>query len=358
MKYVIYCGPGIGDFILILPMAYTIKKNDPAANISAIMTSDRNRIEITRQLMDFQTAIDYLDYYSVHEYRHMLSFFLHFGFHKYDYGFVLQYTDNIATSQWPSRIIHFAAETTCGIKLKYRPKVKYDYEISRNSKYHITDYPAMMLKQIGMKQFVNLNNESLLDRVKIEKYFESLRLITQKDVFTVSLVMGTAAVSGNIQGTFFSNMTKSWPYENWFQLAGLFKKSGCRVFLLGGKKEEEELRSWELADKLACDNLAGKCTIIQSMAVLCKSNIAIGADTGLMHCAGALGVPSLTLYGCTSPDEYLPVGRLSYWIKSEMPCSPCFGTDDALLCREKLCMRNITVESVYEKALEILHNLQ
>ena len=94
MNYLIYCGPGIGDFILILPMAYAIRKNDPEAHICAIMTSDRNRIEITRQLMDFQTAIDHLDYYSAHEYKHMLSFLSHLGFHKYDYGFVLQYTDN------------------------------------------------------------------------------------------------------------------------------------------------------------------------------------------------------------------------------------------------------------------------
>ena len=321
------------------------------------MTSDRNRIEITRQLMDFQTAIDHLDYYSAHEYKHMLSFLSHLGFHKYDYGFVLQYTDNTATSQWPGRIVRFAANTTCGIKLKHRPKVRYNYEISRNSKYHIIDYPAMMLKQIGMRKLVNLDQESLLDRDRIEKYFESLGLMNQKGDITVSLVMGTAAVSGNIEGKFFSNMAKSWSYENWIQLAGLFKKNNCRVFFLGGKKEAEELRNFDLADKLTCDNLAGKCTIIQSLSVLCKSDIVIGADTGLMHCAGALGVPSLTLFGCTSPDEYLPVGGVSHWITSDMPCSPCFGTKNALLCQERSCMRNITVEYVYEKALGILHNL-
>ncbi len=36
---------------------------------------------------------------------------------------------------------------------------------------------------------------------------------------------------------------------------------------------------------------------------------------------------SLTLFGCTHPNEYLPFGKDSQYIDVGMKCSPCFGYD-------------------------------
>ena len=351
MKYLIYCGPGIGDWILILPMARAIHKNDPSAEILAIMTSDRYRILLIKSMMELQCDINEVDYYSISEKVHSVKFLLKLGFRRYDYGFVLQYTDNTDTSKWPFRIVNYASKKTCGIRLMNRPDVKYDIMISRRKHYKIADYPILMLESIGITGQNILHDDKLLKKDKLEEEFESIHLNTSNPI--ISLVIGTAPVSGKINGKYVSNSVKNWSYENWHELTKLFNKKGYQIALLGGKKEKEEF-AFSLKDTKDIWNLVGKCTIMQSVSVLCKSKLVIGADTGLMHCAGALNVPSLTLFGCTDPIEYLPFGEQSYFISSNEYCSPCFGTKRSLECRSYTCMKNITVSSVYAKALDII----
>ncbi len=82
--------------------------------------------------------------------------------------------------------------------------------------------------------------------------------------------------------------------------------------------------------------------------------LVVGADTGLMHCAGALGKPSLTLFGCTDPKEYLPFGKNSKYICANAECSPCFGTLNSVRCEHKKCMQLISVEEVYTRIIDML----
>lgn len=357
MKYLIYCGPGIGDLILILPMARVIKRNDEDAYISIIMRSDRNRIKINESLLTLQNDIDDIDYYSMNEVRHMLGVLMHIGYQKYDYGFVLQYTDNENTSKWPCRIINYAAKKTCGMELKCKPSVKYDFNITRISGYRMADYPLHMLDRIGVKVEINLNDEILLRRSIIEEEFKTLH-IELKNNSLISLVIGTAPVTGTVDGNYKTNYTKNWSYKSWINLAKKLLDAGYQVAILGGNKERKDLDSNNEFNKLkGVINLVGNCSITQSLSIICKSKLVIGADTGLMHCSGVLKIPSLTLFGCTDPEDYLPIGTESYWISANESCSPCFGTENSLICKDKICMKNLLVEDVYAKAVKIIRKL-
>ena len=83
------------------------------------------------------------------------------------------------------------------------------------------------------------------------------------------------------------------------------------------------------------------------------STIVVGADTGLMHCAGALGKSSLTLFGSTNPKEYLPFGKKSHYIYLNLECAPCFGTLNSVMCEQNKCMRLISVDVVYNKVINL-----
>lgn len=355
MRYLIYCGPGIGDWILILPMAKRIKESDKNAFIMVMVRSDSKRIALTKELLKLQSYIDDVDYYSSNDIKHDLKFLVKIGIKKYDYGFVLQYTDSKSTSEWPSKIVNIAAKTTCGIKLSYKPKVKYDYEIVREDGIRIVDYPMIMLDKVGIGKKADYTQDELLNKELLLKVAEKLDIPSNKGNL-VALVLGTAPVSGVIDGVKFSNSTKKWPYENWLCLATKFEKIGYKVLLLGGKKELQELERVCDLSKLPSNiiNLAGKCSITESMAVLLKTQITIGADTGLMHCAGALGVTALTLFGCTDYREYLAYGKHSYYMKADCKCAPCFGTDKSLMCSTYKCMKELTVEKVFDFAMSLL----
>lgn len=349
MKYLIYCGPGIGDLILILPMIKRIKAVDSNSYIAVFVASDHNRIAITKQMLELQSEIDILEYYSLKEKQHIPTFLFRLGKRKYDWGFVLQYTDNEDTSVWPYRIITLMSRRTCGIKLTHHPEVKYDKEIKRVAGFRIADYPMVMLDSIGMKK-VEIDYTNLINRQRLYSYFPETQIESSDNL--VSLVLGTAPVGGKINGIPVKNDAKQWPYYRWLDLCKKFADNDYKVVLLGGNKEREELKDEFLPDNTI--NLLGKCSILQSISVLDRSKIVIGADTGLMHCAGALNVPSLTLFGCTDYREYLPFGNTSEHIASNYKCSPCFGTQQALLCKNKGCMSEITVDQVYSKAIRML----
>lgn len=354
MKYIIYCGPGIGDFILILPMAREIKREDKNAYIMVIMTSDSKKIQINRTLLKVQNYIDEIDYYSIREPLQCLKFIKNIGRKKYDLGFVLQYTDNKATSKWPCKIIRMAAKKTCGIKLN-NMHVKYDFEISRENGIRIADYPKMMLQKMEIAKCRNYGEiQGVINRENLIKEAGEVQLeLSGRKV--ISLVVGTAPVSGLLDKKRVSNLTKNWEYKSWIELGKKLAGVGYDVLLLGGKKEEEELkRSILLTEEDNIKNLTGRYNIVQSIVVLMMSDIVVGADTGLMHCAGALDVPTLSLFGCTDYQEYLPMGSKAYYITSEQKCSPCFGTERALICKDITCMKNIQVNNVYKKIEEIL----
>jgi ADP-heptose:LPS heptosyltransferase len=51
---------------------------------------------------------------------------------------------------------------------------------------------------------------------------------------------------------------------------------------------------------IAAIDLTGQTTLLELAAIMRKAKIAIGNDTGPMHLAAALGVPSVVLFGGAS----------------------------------------------------------
>ena len=78
---------------------------------------------------------------------------------------------------------------------------------------------------------------------------------------------------------------------------------------------------------------------------------ALANDSGLMHVAAALNVPTLGLFGSTSPDYTPPLSDQSAVIKSEIECSPCFKRDCPY--GHYKCLEEMAPEKVWDK-LQVL----
>lgn len=350
-KYLIFCGPGIGDFIIILPMVKSLKMYDPDSYIKIITTSSVSRIAITNNLCKLQHYIDDVDYYSMHEIAHTAKFMLKLGRKRFDYGFIMQYTDNEQTSLIPSKIVNFASKESVGIYSKVRKEIKYDVTVARASSFRVADYPGKMLKALNIPftdDFSDLIDKKVLTKFTPAIYFDSNRK-------NIALSVGTANVSMRVNGTMLTKDSKHWFYESWIELANHLISQGYNVFLMGGPKEAKDLKEKNIELKGEnIYNFTGKFSIIESIAVLNLCELVVGADTGLMHCAGALDKPSLTLFGCTDYHEYLPFGSNCQFITASVDCSPCFGTSKAVTCTDKKCMRAITVDVVMDRIHKLL----
>jgi ADP-heptose:LPS heptosyltransferase len=78
-------------------------------------------------------------------------------------------------------------------------------------------------------------------------------------------------------------------------------------------------------------------SIRQVASILSHLNLVIANDTGIMHVAGAVGVPVLSLFGPTDPEQWTPKGKLNRYI---------LGSDKSIA--------SITVEQVVATAREML----
>lgn len=353
VKYLINIGPGIGDWIIAMPMVRRIKLNDSNAFITTLTCSNKKRAFALREsFFPLQKWVDSMEYYSVREPLHDIKMLLRLGFKKYDYYFKSSYTDSPYISVWPNRIMRFAAKKGVGVHLINKPEFTYDFEIPFHADNNVYETSLKLLERIGIHKHEDEDKTDLFDVPKVKSQFKTLGISTKKQI--IALVPGTAEVPVTADGKNGTKPAKRWPYEYWDALAKRFISDGYQVIILGGESEREDIQRGSFFDDIELINLCGKTSVMESCAVLCHSVLAVGGDTGMMHCAGAVGTPSLTLFGCTDYKNYLAYGNKSYYITSKEKCSPCFGRTGLLTCDDFVCMKHISTDEVYKKALSII----
>jgi heptosyltransferase-2 len=98
-------------------------------------------------------------------------------------------------------------------------------------------------------------------------------------------------------------------------------------------------------------DIAGKTNLDEAITLIARCDLFISNDSGLMHIAGALGRPTIALFGSTNPAATSPAGEKSVVIHHECDCSPCLRQ----VCPTDFrCMTMIGVDEVYAAALKAL----
>ena len=127
---------------------------------------------------------------------------------------------------------------------------------------------------------------------------------------------------------------KQWHYENYLRLAkeltaegGILE--GARVAVFGAPGEEAQALPVvkALPDNQVID-LVGKTTPMEAAAVLSQCALFIGNDSGLMHTAVAVQIPTVALFGIGKPAVYGPWGEKSLCLKSTPPGTPIIRSEE------------------------------
>lgn len=219
------------------------------------------------------------------------------------------------------------------------------HSVKRNKeilKMHQTDYYLEMVKALGC---IPINKELHLE-TKINPLTACntvLRYIPDARNNLVGLAPGATY-----------GPAKRWFSARFAAVADKIASSfSCRIILLGGKSDEdtaEEVRSLAQNDLL---NLAGRTTLEEAIYLISQCRLFISNDSGLMHIAGALNIPTVAIFGSTNPQTTSPVGRQSVVLHKKTSCSPCLKKT----CPEDLrCMELITVDDVWQEAQKILRD--
>lgn len=141
---------------------------------------------------------------------------------------------------------------------------------------------------------------------------------------------------------------RDWPVECFAELAGRIgaRWPAARFFIFGGS--EEKARTAWLAQQLGdcATQFAGGLSLRQTAALMSRTHLYIGVDTGPTHLMSCFDIPLVGLYHCYSPSRL--IGPLEH---------PCFYPVDhphAHPCPEETPMSAIGVDTVFaavERAL-------
>ncbi|USG60837.1 glycosyltransferase family 9 protein [Sneathiella marina] len=115
---------------------------------------------------------------------------------------------------------------------------------------------------------------------------------------------------------------KQWHYENYIALAKALTKdggilNGAKIVVLGAPGEEDQaLPVVNAFDDSQVINLIGKTTPMQAATILSQCTLFVGNDSGLMHTATAVNIPTVGLFGIGMPKVYGPWGERSLCLTS------------------------------------------
>lgn len=142
---------------------------------------------------------------------------------------------------------------------------------------------------------------------------------------------------------------KRWPgfRELALRLTG---ESGLKTVLYGSAGEREYLM--DLASGIEGCSAASGIDIPGLASALMSSVLTVGNDSGGVHLAAALGVPTVTIFGSTSPQWTAPSGGNGVYITAGLECSPCYRRSCPKGGAE--CLRRISAEEVLKASLSLL----
>ena len=105
-------------------------------------------------------------------------------------------------------------------------------------------------------------------------------------------------------------------------------------------------------------NLSGRTTVSDLVSVLKRSDLFISNDSGPVHIACAVGVPTISIFGRNdrglSPTRWKPVGKHDIALHKDLGCEICLSHR----CNKGFaCLEAITVEDVLAAAKTILGKL-
>ncbi len=164
--------------------------------------------------------------------------------------------------------------------------------------FYITEAYLKILEDLGIKGG-DLRPKILLSESRLRTLQESLEI---KNFVTV--------------GVGARYRKKAYPHFD--KVADMLKDMGYEVIYLGDEKDRK------LAEGFPGLNLCGELSLTDVLAVLKLSRAFVGNDSGLLHCARAVGTSCVQIYGGTHPtlgfSLYPEEGKV---VLKGLDCQPC-----------------------------------
>lgn len=312
-----------------LSLYKAIKKKYPESHITLVASKTNYEIPY----FDINPFIDRVLIFDKSSSKSVFDFYKRLRDRKYDFGFV---PSTIKISR-TSHIINFLS----GAKIR----------VGVNSIDGIKNKSALLL---NLKSDFNWENKHQLFRNLEIAQLAGFNL-TKEEIEEIKLPLGEEDISfaKNFLLENFPDASKkiiafhpgagkvanTYPSEKFLDLIRkIYKRYNNYILLTSGWTDDiiignitagldKDLISYKVLHNLPVKKLA---------AILSLVDLYVTNDTGTMHIAGFSGTKMISLFGPTNPDEWAPLSKNSYWIKSPTGKIEDISVDDIFYLFSKL----------------------
>ncbi|OGX15664.1 MAG: hypothetical protein A2166_02725, partial [Omnitrophica WOR_2 bacterium RBG_13_41_10] len=331
---------GMGSILLASPVLRAIKKKFPESQLYFLTLIQNKDICRTLKIIDNTMCLDVknLSTFLIGLWR----LFRTFRKEKFDLVIDLEFFTNFTA------LVTFitGSNYTVGFQTHKRWRNKfYTHRVTFAHDKHIRDIFLKMAHVLDIdtkdksleRPFI-----SVKERKAIEQLFRANNI--RDDEILITLNINAHPLSYN----------RRWPKENFVRLnKGLLERKNVRIFLIGGKDDKRYVDDFKqlFEHSPRVINLCNRISLEELVALLERCDLLITNDSGPLHLATALEMPTVSFFGPETPSLYGPIENEHIIFYKDLPCSPCLNvyTVKTSDCQDNKCMKAITVEEVLEK---------
>jgi heptosyltransferase-2 len=324
----------VGDAVMSLPALRALRERFPRAQISILAKP------WVADLYGREPFCDRLIPYEAPDLRAKWAAADGLRQHNFDCAILLQNAFEAAAIAWAARIpvrIGYARDGRSPL-LTNAIAVPRRGEIPRHERFYYLE----LLRRAGIIDAMPSNDLIRLDGAAAAGE-AGLRRFDELGMGEVVIGVSPGAAYGS---------AKRWLPERFAESADrVAREIGASVAIFGSKQERQLCASVTAALRAPARNFAGETSLGEfiEMAAACRAYLT--NDSGAMHIASALGVPTVAIFGATDDLGTGPTGPLARVVREPVECSPCLKRECPI---DHRCMTRVEAARVAETALALL----
>jgi len=291
-----------GDAILTLPMIQKLKEKYAESVIDVLCIPSTKEIFLNSSAVD--NVIVYDKKSGQKSFRDLLMLIKKIQKKNYSKIYSPHRSFRSSIIVWLSKCKETYGFDNAALSFIYKHKIHYDknkHEVERNLKL--------------IKYDTSKNNWRIYPEIKFTEEIENkveklIQSITKKII---------AVAPGSVWNT------KVYPEEYYKLLVDYLISKNYYIFFIGGKDDQILCERLNKKFEENSFSLAGKLSIVETIAFLKKCSLLICNDSAPTHMAMAAQIPALTIYCSTVPEfGFYPYNSISDFISYDgLKCKPC-----------------------------------
>ena len=178
------------------------------------------------------------------------------------------------------------------------------------------------IHKLPNKKTMNLHSaekhHSCLGEIVSDKVPNTKIWITEKEISTANEKIKFAKKNKILSlGLGSKYAEKNWPPVYYADLSNKLINFFDMVILVGNRDDSKYAKEFIEKYQGKVINCMGQYNIIETAALIQRSGLFIGNDSGLGHIASSVGVKTYTLFGNGQPYRYRPWGKNAQWYQDK-----------------------------------------